>query len=219
MKYIIMCGANYEYWDKPRHLTKIKGEPVVARTIRLLREAGVSDIAISANHPAFEQFGVPVLRHENHFNVTDNKTVRGYWCEAFYPMDDPVCYLFGDVVFSPEAIRTIVEYNTDDVMLFGSKRPFARLYPKPHEEPFAFKVANTEHFHQAIEEEKRLADSGTHWRVPIAWELWFICCGQDPATDLRKLKDNKYVGINDYTCDIDTEADIEHFERIAECIS
>ena len=50
MKYIIMCGGTYKKWWKPRQLAEIKGEALVARTIRLLRENGVEDIAISTNH-------------------------------------------------------------------------------------------------------------------------------------------------------------------------
>ena len=50
MKYIIMCGGTYKRWDTPRQLTEIRGEPLIARTIQLLKEAGVSDIAISSNN-------------------------------------------------------------------------------------------------------------------------------------------------------------------------
>ena len=56
MKYIIMCGGIYAKWDRPKHLTELKGEPLVARTIRLLRENGITDIAISSNSELFEQF-------------------------------------------------------------------------------------------------------------------------------------------------------------------
>ena len=217
MKYIIMCGGVYRAFQTPRQLTKIKGEPVVARTIRLLREAGIEDIAISATDPVFARFGVPVLKHENVFDVKeDHSGSIGYWCSGFYPMDEPVCYLFGDVVFSPEAIKTIVEYETDDIMFFGSKRPFSEVYPKPYEEPFGFKVVNTDHFHEALKEHKRLTDAGTHWRKPIAWELWFIVQGQDPAEDLKNLKNNSYVGINDYTCDVDWPRDVKPIEEAME---
>ena len=41
MKYIIMCGGNYTRFETPKQLTEIDGEQLVARTIRLLREAGV----------------------------------------------------------------------------------------------------------------------------------------------------------------------------------
>ena len=216
MRYIIMCGGQYKEWETPRQLTEANGEPLVARTIRLLREAGVKDIAISSNHPAFEQFGVPVLHHDNDYVATSYHSVSGYWSSAFYPVKEPTCYIFGDVLFSPAAINTIVDYKTDDVMFFGSKKPFAPEYPKTHEEPFAFKVVDVVHFFRAIAEHKRLTDAGTHWRRPIAWELWFICCGQDPAEDLKNLKNNSYIGINDYTCDIDSQADIE---KVIRCIT
>ena len=38
-----MCGGTYSAWDIPRQLTHIIGEPIVARTIRLLKEAGVTE--------------------------------------------------------------------------------------------------------------------------------------------------------------------------------
>ena len=53
-----MCGGTYNGWDMPKHLSEVNGEPIVARTIRLLRENGVKDIAISSLHPAFENFSV-----------------------------------------------------------------------------------------------------------------------------------------------------------------
>ena len=214
MKYIIMCGGTYKEWETPRQLTEIAGEPIVARTIRLLRDAGVDDIAISSDNTVFEQFGIPVLQHQNDFVVINHHSSSGYWSSAFYPTDESTCYIFGDVVFSPEAIKTIVDYETDDIMFFGSKRPFAPQYPKPHEEPFAFKIVNTEHFREAIKEHKRLADAGTHWRHPIAWELWFIICGKDPAQDLKNLINDNYVGIYDYSCDIDSHSDIDKFRGI-----
>ena len=67
MKYIIMCGGEYKKWEKPRHFVEVKGEPLIKRTIRLLQEAGVEDIAISTNNPAFEELGLPILHHENKY--------------------------------------------------------------------------------------------------------------------------------------------------------
>ena len=58
MRYIIMCGGDYYRWETPRQLLKINGEPIVARTIRLLKENGVEDIAISSNNVEFSKFGV-----------------------------------------------------------------------------------------------------------------------------------------------------------------
>ena len=54
MKYILMCGGNYPKFEVPRQLLKVNGEVLIERTIRLLRENGITDIAISTNNKAFD---------------------------------------------------------------------------------------------------------------------------------------------------------------------
>ena len=210
MKYIIMCGGDYPKWETPRQLLEINGEPIVARTIRLLRENGITDIAISSDNDIFEQFGLPVLRHDNDYTSYEYNSDDGYWCNAFYPTDEPTCYLFGDVVFSPAAIKTIVETKTRDIMFFASAYPLAPEYPKPYVEPFAFKVADTDHLKHAIWQVKTLDAQGKFKRRPIAWELWDVIRGDDP----NNMKRNGYVVINDYTCDIDRPSEIPLMEKI-----
>lgn len=209
MKYIIMCGGNYKHWETPRQLTKIYGEEIVARTIRLLKECGVKDISISSNNPLFENFGVPVLKHYNPFVVNENfRGEEGDWFYAFYPTDEPTCYLFGDVVFSPEAIKTIVETKVDDIQLFASAKPFADNYIKTHEEPFALKVMKPEHLKEAIEKARELNKENKFWRQPMIWEL-FTVIKNAPLQTKRDQYTTDYFVINDYTCDIDRKSDID----------
>ena len=210
MKYIIMCGGTYKKWETPRQLMKICGEPIVARTIRLLREQGIDDIAISSNNPIFEQFGEPVLNHDNDFIVSKELDAVGYWVDAFYPTDEPVCYLFGDVVYSPRAIQTIIETETDDIEFFGSAPPFSKDYIKPWAEPFALKVVNTDHLKHAISLTKQYAERGLFKRHPIMWELWQVI----QATPLNHINYGNYTAINDYTCDVDYAEDVKQFENI-----
>lgn len=212
MKYIIMCGGNYKHWETPRHLSIVKGETLVARTIRLLRENGITDIAISTHNPIFEQFGVPLLKHDNLYEAMNSKIEEGNWFNCFYPTEEPACYMFGDVYFSDEAVKTIVETETDDIEFFGSKPPFADNYIKTHEEPFALKVVNQKHLREAIEKTKQLEKEGKFWRKPIMWELWTVI----KDTPLQVRPDEypaEYTVINDYTCDIDWKADIINLER------
>ena len=206
MKYIIMAGGTYNGWDMPKHLSEVNGEPIVARTIRLLRENGVKDIAISSLHPAFENFGVEVLKHENMYK----EGTKGTWLDGFYPMTVPVCYIFGDVVFSPEAIKKIVETETDQIEFFASAKPLPAIYPKRWAEPFAFKVKDTSRFFKAIKDTNKFDKQGLFKRQPIAWELWQVIKG----TPLNKVDYTNYTVINDYTCDIDEPEDIEYFDRI-----
>lgn len=207
MRYILMCGGHYQQWETPRHLTLINGEMLVSRTIRQLRQQGVKDIAISSDNPVFNQFGVPVLKHENNF-ISGQNDHNGSWCDAFYPTDDPTCYMFGDVVFTDNAIKTIVETDTEDIEFFASAPPFSPGYHKESAEPFALKVVNTDHLKEAIEGVRRLDAIRAFKRNPIMWELWQII----KQTPINKIDYTNYVTINDYTCDIDTPEDIEFYK-------
>ena len=209
MRYIIMCGGSYGR-GQPKQLTKICGEPILERTIRLLREEGVEDLAISATDPHFEAFGLPVLHHENDFQVMDGFVVRGSWVNAFYPTDEPACYIFGDVVFSPEAIRTIVQAPAVGIRFFGSTPPFSPLYTKPYAEPFAFKVDDQRRFRAAIDFVNANLETWIFTRHPIAWELWQVIQGRD----VRLINYESVTAINDYTCDVDSPEDAERIEAI-----
>lgn len=208
MRYIIMCGGTYAKWDKPKHLVKIHGETLVERTIRLLRDNGVSDIAISSNNEIFEQFGVPVLKHNNPYHLPRTSHAKTPWLDAFYPIDEPVCYIFGDVVFSPNAIKKIVETETNSIEFFASAPPFAKNYSKKWAEPFAFKVVDTDKFFRAVSDAKFYDKIGKFRRQPVSWELWQVINN----TPLNRIDYTNYTVINDYTCDIDSPEDIRKFE-------
>lgn len=201
MRYIIMCGGKCPGAD--RHLYIIRGEYIVQRTIRLLKENGVTDIAISTNNPGYDNFGVPVLHHRNEYGV------GGMWIDAFYPMTAPVCYIFGDVVFSAAAIKKIVETETESIQFFASAPPFSSSYIKKWAEPFALKVQNTRLFQIKLKLCKELAQRNSFRRGPIIWELWQIIKG----TPINEINYENYCVINDWTCDVDSEED---YNRLTE---
>lgn len=211
MKYIIMCGGQYEHMKTPKHLLKVNGEVLVERTIRLLRENGIEDIAVSTTNPAFDYLDVPILKHEN--NYKHGKKIEGWWMDAFYPSEEPVCYIFGDVYFSDKAIKKIIETKTNDIEFFASKEPFSIDYPKKWREPFAMKVVNQKHLRESIEKTKELAKAGKTWRKsPLVWELWLVIKDKPQQTkEHGYLAD--FVVINDYTSDIDDEKDVDILEK------
>lgn len=209
MKYIIMCGGTYHDWSVPRQFTKIKGEPIIARTIRLLKENGIKDIAITTNLNGFEEYA-PVIRTDNNYVAERGAIIGGRWNECFYLTDSPACYIFGDVYFSPEAIRKIVEYETKGAMFFASAPPFDKRYIKPWAEPFALKVENMEILRRAINETNRFEEQGKFKRKPIMWELWQVITNHK----LNDIDYNSYVHINDYTCDIDNVYDAVRLQEV-----
>ena len=197
MKYIIMCGGLRQ--KNPRQLRVMFGETLVERTIRLLRKNGVEDIAISSNDERFEGLGVPVLHHENCL----------HWLHCFYPTTYPVCYMYGDVFYSPAAIRTIVSKQTSDVEFFASAPPFSGHYIKPHAEPFAFKVVDTERFWKCIRSALYLESKHFfHRGKAVSWELWQVLRG----TPINEIIVN-YNVINDFTVDVDNDEQARALER------
>ena len=205
-----MAGGAYGEKDTYRQLFEINGEPIIARTIRLLRATGITDIAISSLSDKFDGFGVPRLEHDNHYICGDNLTI---WTTAFYPTDYPVCYLFGDVVYSEDAIRTIINTDTDTIQYFASAPPFDVRYIKPWAEPFALKVVNTVLFAKCLDLCRDLAAINAFKRGPIMWELWQVI----KHTPLNIVDYTNYHVINDYTCDVDSIEELDQLITRAGC--
>lgn len=210
MRYIVMCGGSAFKLSTPKPMIEVGGEMLFERTIRLLREAGVSDIAISSTDIRFQGFGVPLLMHDN----PEYTSARYRWLNAFFPAYEPTCYIFGDVYFSPDAIQKIVHTETKDIEFFASAPPFSKYYLRRWAEPFAFKVVNYKRFFDCIKLTKHYEDLGKFHRDAISWELWQVI----KDTPLNKILYDNYTVINDYTVDVDDEWDIEQIQALAERI-
>lgn len=212
MDYIIMCGGNYTQFETPKQLTVINGERLVDRTIRLLRENGIKDIYVSATNPIFDSVGVPRLIHDNKSLVWDNnKEVSGYWIDAYYPTEKPCVYLHGDVYYSENAIKTIVNLKPTINTFIGN----ALAKNKEHKnwgEPFGWIVVNQKEFRSGIEKTKRLQDEGKLDRgYALSWELYRVLNGTDPNYML--IDDKNYLCIDDETIDIDAPWQIESLNK------
>ena len=228
MKYIIMCGGDYsDRFKIPKPLIKVNGEVLVERTIKLLKENGIKDIAISTNNPQFDYLDVEKLRHNNKFlhgNSIEHRESNSCWLNAYYPSDEPCCYLHGDVYFSDDAIKKIINAKVKDTLFIctpdkqdGEK---CELNTKGRE-PLGYKVQNQVIFRNAINDLKKMVDDGKFINIiaPFSWHLYKYLNGQDYLIkDWGKLndifdKDGDYLVINDYTTDIDYIHDIIRIEN------
>lgn len=209
MKYIIMCGGKYDFFETPKQLTEVNGETLVERTIRLLKQNGVEEIFISSNNPVFDKYGKR-LEHENTFEVIDDKTY-GYWLDAYYPTNEPCVYLHGDVYYSEKAIETIVNYKTDKNIFIGNEV----AKNKEHQnwgEPFGWIVNNQEIFRKGIDLCKYLQDIGRIKRnVAISWELYRLLNGLD--VNIQDVLEESYLTIADETDDIDKPYEIDEMRK------
>lgn len=205
MKYIILSDGTPNSFKTPRQLSVVNGEPIIKRTIRLLKENGVKDIIITSHDKRFDDLGVE--RYEPKFNDWDYNKKTGYWISAFpiELLNEPVCFLFGDVYYSENAIKIIVEAEAKKNLFFCTYNNQNKKYIKHHDEPLAYKVIDYNLFKEHIERVKRLKDEGSCCREPIVWELYRSLNGQDIN---EHIMTSNYTAINDESCDIDSVNDI-----------
>ena len=232
MKYIIMCGGSYPKFEIPKQLLKVNGEVITERTIRLLRENGITDIAISTNNPAFDYLDVELLHDENnqfsYWGENEQRQSNKCWLKAYYPVNEPVCYLHGDVYWSDEAIKTIVNTKVKDTMFFCTADrqdiPNKDIRCAGGREPLAYKVENYKLFRDAIDDLLRMVDEGKFTNAfcsPLSWSVYRYLNGLDLCFnakwfgDLNSIFDSKgdYIIINDYTNDIDDIKDVAKIEE------
>lgn len=207
MRYIILADSdNVEPFIEPRQLSVVNGEVLISRTIRLLKDNGIKDIIITSHDKRFNNLGA--TRYEPKYNDYKPRENKGYWLSAFpiEMLDEAVTFLFGDVYYSEKAIKTIVQTGTESTLFFCSYQNKDKRYIKHHDEPLAYKVADTELFKKHITKVKKMYDEGKTVRHPIVWELYRSINGIDVNTHI--LQDN-YVVINDESCDIDRLVDID----------
>lgn len=204
-KIIIMCGGYYEHFKEHKALSVINGEPLVARTVRLLKENGIKTVFISSNDDRFSEYGY-VIKHPNSYRYEDG-IVKGYWVDAYYPTEAPVIYLHGDVYYTDEAIKKIISLDPKVNTMIGNKWALNENHDKVGE-PFGWIIVDQEKFRNAINECKELQDKGKIERgYAISWELYEVLNGYN-VNDFIIDKET-YLVIDDETDDIDNPEQIE----------
>lgn len=228
MKYIIMCGGNYPKFKKKKQLLKVNGEVLAERTIRLLKENGIKDVVISTNCDDFNYLNLPIVKKDNKYlgnGSYENEKSSYCWLNAFYLLDEPCCYLYGDVYFSDEAIKTIIDTEVKDTMFFcvPDKQDVEKkdIRNAKGREPIAFKVKNNKLFNEAVNDLLKMVDDGKFKNkiAPFSWHLYRYLNGLDYIlTDWGVMNNifeakGDYVIINDYTTDVDDINDIKIIEN------
>ena len=97
------------YKGIPKHLIEINGETLLGRTTRLLKENNV-DYIITASDERYKQYGEVIPQSYLDCEIDRFEEIA----------DDEICYLYGDVYYTEEAIKTIVNTDTNEILFFGS---------------------------------------------------------------------------------------------------
>lgn len=213
MNIYILCGGYYDNFPYPKALTRINGEALLDRTLRLLSNYDAETfVCCNQNEDAFNDYNY--LRCNFTFNYLKQ---TGYYLDIFdgVEFDTDCIFLFGDVYYTEEAISKIIDKynNTNRNIFICNNYPFNEQHLRQGE-PFGWIVKDVEIFKNAIKLCKSFQDRGIidHANgIPSNWELAHIINGLG-VNEFNLNKEDCLV-IDDLTIDIDDPSAIEKLEN------
>ena len=109
-----LCKRWKNYLGIPKQFAPVNGEPIIKRTIRLLKERGITDIWVTVRHTG--QYGNLGVREYINFEHNQYSIDRLYGAREL----SPAIYLYGDVYYTESAIDTILT-DSNDFRFFGRR--------------------------------------------------------------------------------------------------
>jgi len=203
MRVIIMADGEGKRWNNytgvPKHLIDIDGEQLLYRTVRLLKENGIEDIYITSHDKRYEIEGTTRYEPKNNLYEIDR------FCSCYPIWKEETLFLYGDVYYTEEAMKTIINTDVMDFEFFG-RFGQREEFKKNNGEIFAVKIKNINWFKNACEfireEEKKGNLRG------IGWDVYKTLL-HIPYKELY-LKGN-FTVINDETEDFDSPEEYENW--------
>lgn len=196
MKFVIMADGKGTRWNNymgvPKHLVMIDGEPIIGRTVRLLGQAaeelGIdAEIIVTSHDSRYEFEGAK--RHEPQNN---NYEIDRFTEEL---IEDNMCFLYGDTIYSDEVIRDIMKADTDDLLFFGNDKSIV-----------AVRIADAAAFRRHFDNVKRLYLDGRISKCK-GWQIYQSVTGQD--FEKKPVPGDRFIRVNENTTDINTPEEYE----------
>lgn len=190
MKYIIMADGKGTRWqnynDIPKHFIEIGGETLLGRTVRLLNEGDKdADVIITSHDPRYDVSGARRYEPLNNHLEIDRFTEE--------LIEDNVCFLYGDTYYSQEAMDTILQTETDEMIFFGNERSIV-----------AIKVKDGELFRSHVDNVRRLFLEGKIEKC-IGWQVYQSFTGLPFG---EKKIGPSYIVLEDGTEDFNSPEDL-----------
>ena len=149
------------------------------------------------------------IKNKNTYKYNNGKQ-EGYWVDAYYPTNEPTIYLHGDVYYTDDAIKKILNLNPIRNTFIGNQWALNKEHKKVGE-PFGWIIPEPNKFFTAIEKTKKLQDEGKTDRMPVSWELYQVLEGHDVNDFI--ISEDTYLAIYDETDDVDAPFKVEEIEK------
>lgn len=195
-----------DYLGVPKQELVIDGEPLLARTVRLLREHGIADIVIAGPFPGY---GVPALVPLTECELVDGRLAT----KPLWDRGGRTIILMGDVWYSDAAIATIAAHEERDEHLFARFTP-SLCTGKRGSEIWAnsFWPEHHEHHEASLRTVQGMLERGELERAGM-WQAYLLDHGHlaDGIDDTTGcvLRCANSTGIDDRTEDFDYPGDFD----------
>jgi choline kinase len=171
---IIMAAGKAKRWtgDRPKQLTEFNGEAILYRTIRLLTEAGQSDIAVTVSEELLKLLDMQKMELADIYVPQNNvqEIDRFLSCKEIW--GEYTLFLYGDAYYTSEAIDTLIGKYDPPVTFYGRRK---RNAVKEYGEMFGLKADTSNPHFEAVLREIREREingeaRGLGWCVFKAYE-------------------------------------------------
>jgi hypothetical protein len=209
MRAIIMADGAGERWlssvvgtdfeGMPKQLLAIDGTTtLVERTAYLLRNEGITDIWITTHNPEIQAPFTQRFLPENNIHCLDKLQA----CKDIWQVS--TMFLYGDVYYSVDAIKTIVNRPIKDRFLFFGRMNIS-YYTGHYHEIFCKKIQDFDYLEKCINWIKTYEPS-----YGGGWELYRRMCGVELDKIRTHIPYDHWINIDDLTDDFD---DYGHYQE------
>ena len=187
MRFVIMADGQGTRWNNymgvPKHLALVDGEPVIGRTVRLLREVADDPEVIITSHD--ERYEFPgAVRHEPENNIYE---IDRFTAEL---VCDDMCFLYGDTVYDKDVLADIAASETDDILFYGNRKSVV-----------AVRIGNAEFFRKHFDRVRNLFIEGEIDKCK-GWQIYQSVTGQNLTE--RPVIGDRFRVVDERTTDINT---------------
>lgn len=194
MRIFILANGEAKRWGNylgvDKQLLEIDGEPLLYRTVRLLRENGFDDIYIVGKY---------VVKGAKNFIPKVEPLIKHNIAREKLDGTETFALLYGDCYYTEAIIRDLKERKTDKEHLHWSCQRPNKYTGKPYVEGYIHAIYDKEFWNRKMEEYESLIRSGKHQHTKD-WQPFRYAIG----TDLYKHEPELY---KDYEVDWEDETD------------
>ncbi len=216
-RFIIIAAGNGSRWDNhlgiPKHYAMIDGEPIIERTVRLLKERGAQDIWVVST-----KYDMPDARPYYPTLNPDNEDADKFISsQDIWSKNRRTVVIYGDVYFTENAIDIILNEPCPYYRLF-CRPTHSEKFGYPYGECFAVSFYSLDHgsLKYNLQRLVHLFKADVIDRIG-GWELTRLMAG----VPIHEMNDHKnflenYIIIDDETNDVDYPSDYELLKKAVE---